>query len=201
MKTNQTKIQRLVGLAILAALVIVLQNFVVIPLGMFTVTLTLVPIMIGAILFGPSGGAFLGAVFGAVVSVQVVTGAAGLYPTLMLQHTPVVTILICMLKGTLAGLVSGLLYKPFAKGSKKLLGTILSAVSCPIVNTGIFSLGLAVFYSALVQAWTLENGYANAFTFIMFFMIGLNFVVEFAINVLLIPVVLRVIDIVKKRFA
>ena len=53
MKSNQTKIQRLVGLAILAALVIVLQSFVAIPLGMFTVTLTLVPIMIGAILFGP----------------------------------------------------------------------------------------------------------------------------------------------------
>ncbi|MBQ7346911.1 MAG: ECF transporter S component [Clostridia bacterium] len=200
MKTNKTNVQRLVGLAILAALVIVLQTFVSIPLGMFTITLTLVPIMLGAILFGPSGGAFLGAVFGVVVGIQVVTGAAGIYSTLMFEYLPFVTILICILKGTVAGFVAGLIYKPFAKTGKKFLGTILSAVSCPIVNTGIFVLGLAFFYGTLVNSWALDQGYANAFTFIMFFMIGLNFVVEFAVNVLLIPVVLRVIDIVKKRF-
>ncbi len=199
MKTNKQNLNRLVGLAILAALVVVLQFFVSIPLGMFTVTLTLVPIMLGAILYGPAGGAFLGALFGAIVSIQVVTGAAGLYSTLMLQHMPFVTIFLCMLKGTAAGLIAGLIYKPFANGKLRLLGSILSAVSCPIVNTGIFVLGLSLFYGTLVQNWTLENGYANAFTFIMLFMIGLNFLVEFAINVLLIPVALRVIDIVKKR--
>lgn len=199
MKSNRQNLNRLVGLAILAALVVVLQTLVSIPLGMFTITLTLVPIMLGAILYGPTGGAFLGAVFGVVVTIQVITGAAGLYSTLMLQHMPVVTVLLCILKGTLAGLVSGLIFKPFANRNNRFFGTILSAISCPIVNTGIFVIGLSLFYGALMQTWTLENGYANAFTFIMLFMIGMNFVVEFAVNVLLIPVVLRVIDIVKKR--
>ena len=60
MKTNKNHVQRLVATAILAAIVIVLQLFVSIPIGIFTITLTLVPIMIGAIMFGPSCGAFLG---------------------------------------------------------------------------------------------------------------------------------------------
>ena len=74
MKDNQRK---MIYTAMLAAVVVVLQLFVSIPLGMFTITLTLVPIMLGAILFGPTSGAFLGGVFGVVVAIQVITGAAG----------------------------------------------------------------------------------------------------------------------------
>ena len=59
MKDNQRK---LIYTAMFAAVVVVLQMFVSIPVGMFTITLTLVPIMLGAILFGPASGAFLGKV-------------------------------------------------------------------------------------------------------------------------------------------
>ena len=45
MKTNKQNVKRLVGTAILAAIVIVLQTLVSIPLGPFTITLTLIPIM------------------------------------------------------------------------------------------------------------------------------------------------------------
>ncbi len=201
MKTNKQKIMLLTAYAILAALVIVLQSFVSIPLGPYYVTLTLVPIMVGAILYGPACGAFLGAVFGVVVSIQVVTGAAGYYSFEMFRHLPAVTIAICMVKGTMAGLVSGLVYQPFRKksGGLQLLGTVLSAVSCPIVNTGIFAVGLMAFYGKLVSVWTVENGYATAVAFLFIFMIGVNFLVEFAINVLLIPAVMRIIRAVKKN--
>ena len=200
MKTNKTHVQRLVGTAILAALVIVLQFFVSIPLGAFYITLTLVPIMIGAILFGPSAGAFLGAIFGVVVSIQVVTGAAGPFSFTMFEMLPVITIFLCILKGTAAGWVSGIVYKALAKKELKKLATILAAVACPITNTGIFCIGLTVFYKSLVDASMSEGGFANIFAFVFIGMIGLNFVVEFAVNVLLIPVVIRIINIVKKKF-
>lgn len=198
MKDNQRK---MIYTAMFAAIVVVLQFFVAIPLGpMFTITLTLVPVMLGAILFGPSSGAILGSVFGVVVAIQVITGAAGPASAMMLAQAPITTIVLCILKGTAAGLVSGLIYKAIMKREKPRLAVILSAVSCPIVNTAIFCLGLTVFYNNLLHQWTIGEGYANAFTFVMLGMIGFNFVIEFAVNVLLIPVALRMIKIVKKRF-
>ncbi len=195
MKDNQRKF---IYTALFAAVVVVLQMFVSIPIGMFTITLTLIPIMLGAILFGPASGAILGGVFGIVVAIQVVTGAAGAASSLMLAQAPVLTIALCILKGAVAGLVSGLIYKAVIKFEKPNLAVILSAVACPIVNTGIFCLGLTVFYNNLLTAWALDGGFASALTFIILGLIGLNFVVEFAVNVLLIPVALRMIKIVKR---
>lgn len=196
MKDNQRK---WIYTAMFAAVVVVLQFFVSIPLGpMFTITLTLVPVMLGAILFGPASGAILGGVFGIVVAIQVMTGAAGPASTLMLAQAPVLTVTLCILKGAVAGLASGLIYKAIMKAEKPRLAVILSAVACPIVNTGIFCLGLTIFYNNLLTAWALDGGYANAFTFIILGLVGLNFVIEFAVNVLLIPVALRLIKIAKK---
>ena len=195
MKDNQRKF---IYTAMFAAVVVVLQMFVSIPVGMFTITLTLVPVMLGAILFGPTSGAILGGVFGIVVAIQVVTGAAGLLSTEMFLQTPVITLILCVLKGMVAGWVSALVYRAFAKHEKNKLGVVLSAISCPIVNTGIFALGLFVFYNALINTWAINNAFANGFTFVMVGCIGLNFLVEFAVNVLLIPVTLRMMKIVKR---
>ena len=200
MNTNKTHIQRLVGTAILAALVIVLQFFVSIPVGAFTITLTLVPIMIGAILFGPAAGTFLGALFGVVVGIQVVTGAAGPFSFTMFEMMPAITLILCVLKGAAAGFVSGIVYRALAKKEHEGLATILAAVACPITNTGIFCAGLVVFYQSLVDSTMEALGFSNIIPFLLIGMIGLNFVVEFAVNVLLIPVVIRIINIVKKKF-
>ena len=190
--------RKMIYTAMLAAVVVVLQMFVSIPVGMFTITLTLVPVMLGAILFGPLSGAFLGGVFGVVVAIQVITGAAGPASTLMLTQAPVTTIVLCILKGALAGWVSGLVYKAVIKTDKKKLAVILSAIACPIVNTGVFCIGLTVFYNNLLNEWAVAGEYASAFTFIILGLIGLNFVIEFAVNVLLIPVTLRMMKIVKR---
>ena len=65
---KQSKTLRLAQLALLAAIIIVLQQ-IVIPLpgpGNLTLSLVLIPIVVGAVLFGPVSGAILGGVFGAV---------------------------------------------------------------------------------------------------------------------------------------
>ena len=190
--------RKLIYTAMFAAVVVVLQMFVSIPVGMFTITLTLVPVMLGATLFGPASGAILGGVFGVVVAIQVITGAAGPASTTMLLQAPVVTVVLCILKGVAAGWVSGLVYQAVMKINKPQLAVILSAVVCPIVNTGIFCLGLTVFYNNLLNEWAIAGEFANALTFIFLGLIGLNFVIEFATNVLLIPVALRMIKIVKR---
>ncbi|MCC6094958.1 MAG: ECF transporter S component [Eubacterium sp.] len=192
---TRSKVQRMTTMAILAAIVIVLQVAVSVPLGPFTITLTLVPIIIGAILDGPAGGAFLGTVFGIVVSIQVITGAAGAFSTMMLEYQPVLTILTCILKGTCAGLVSGLFFRIFSR-FKYYMGVLMAAIIAPIVNTGIFSVAaLTIFRSLIVSALGTSQNLLGVFltTFI-----GLNFLVEFSVNVALTPVVIRILKAVRK---
>ena len=97
MQTNNNKLHDMVGTAILAAIVILLQAFVVIPLGAFSITLTLVPIIIGSIIYGARTGAFLGGVFGVTVAVQVVTGAMGVLSFMMFESHPVLTMLLTLI--------------------------------------------------------------------------------------------------------
>jgi len=195
MSTVSRSTERLVGTALLAALVLLLQFFVSIPLGAFTVTLTLVPIMLGAILYGPTAGALLGGVFGVAVSIQVITGAAGVMSTQMLQMAPVVTIAVCILKGVLAGLGAGAVHKLLHRKNNT-VAVLLSAISCPLINTGLFTAALFLFYYDLLVSYAAANALANAFAFVFVGVLGLNFVVEFLVNVLLVPVVLRIMAIV-----
>ena len=61
----------MVGMALFAAIVVVLQiigNYI--RIGNFSISLVLVPIIVGAALYGPAGGAFLGGVFGIVVIID-----------------------------------------------------------------------------------------------------------------------------------
>ena len=72
MRANE-KTRRLTGLALLTAIIVVLQvvaSFV--KFGPFTITLALAPIIIGAALYGAGAGAWLGAVFGVVVLIAFV---------------------------------------------------------------------------------------------------------------------------------
>ena len=66
MKKVDTK--KLVGVALFTAIVVVLQLIGSgIKLGPFSISLVLVPIVVGAALYGKSAGAWLGFVFGFVV--------------------------------------------------------------------------------------------------------------------------------------
>lgn len=196
-KTKNKWLSDMVSTAILTAIVILLQVFVSIPLGPFTVTLTLVPIIIGAIMYGPKTGTFLGFVFGVTVAIQVVTGAAGFFSFKMFEMHPALTVVLCILKGAAAGLVSGIVYKLFSKALPNIAAVTLGAVIAPIVNTGIFVAGLFFFYLPLMDEFAAASEFASTVAFIFIGVVGLNFVVEFAINVALIPVIHRLLRVLK----
>ncbi len=194
-KVNQ-KTVKMVELALLAAIIIVLQTVFVIPLpGGLTLCLVLVPIVVGAVLYGPVAGAGLGAVFGTLVTFMVITGRMGLLPTEMWLHNPVMTIVICLLKGAAAGWVAGLLAKVASR--KPFVGIVLASVAAPVVNTGLFVAGLFGCFPAVVAKFSQEQG-VSAVYFVFIIVVGLNFLVEFAANVLLSPAVSSVVKAVKK---
>lgn len=188
MKVNAKKIA---GVGLLTALVVVLQllgSFI--KFGTVSISLVLIPIVVGAALYGVGAGAWLGGVFSVVVLCQPDTA-------LFLNMSIFGTILTVMLKGILAGALSGLVYRVLSK-KHKYAGVVCAAVVCPVVNTGIFLLGCRL----LFFDWILQNaGGANAFIFMITGFVGLNFVVELAVNVVLSPVIVRLVNISKKQLS
>lgn len=194
---NKSKIQMIVVTAILAAIIIVLQSLASgIRIGPVSITLTLVPIVLGAVLYGKWQGAVLGAVFGCVVCFYVIV-APDPMSALMFQKYPALTLILCIVKGAVAGFVAGLVFQALKK-KNLYVGVVVSAIVAPVCNTGIFSIGLLLFYKDIAMQFATENGFDSVLLFLIIAIIGVNFIAELVINVVLSPVIVRVIDAVKK---
>ena len=103
-------------LAVLVALVVVLQvmSTLIGRLGGTPLSLVLIPVVLGAVMLGPLAGTLLGFIFGVVVAVCGVTGFDG-WTFLLFTEQPVLTVLLCLVKGTAAGAAAGLLNKLIAR--------------------------------------------------------------------------------------
>ena len=183
------KTQRLTGLALMTGIIIVLQIVAsFIKFGPFTITLALAPIIIGAALYGAGAGAYLGGVFGVVVFIACVAGW-DMGGNILFTARPLVTLILCVVKGALAGLAAGAVYRALAQRSP-MAGSILAGIMCPVVNTGIGCLGLAGFYYDTLVAWA--GGTALVY-YVITVLVGLNFLLEMAINLVLSSVIVRVV--------
>ena len=183
------KTQRLTGLALMTGIIIVLQIVAsFIKFGPFTITLALAPIIIGAALYGAGAGAYLGGVFGVVVFIACVAGW-DMGGNILFTARPLGTLILCVVKGALAGLAAGAVYRALAQRSP-MAGSILAGIMCPVVNTGIFCLGLAGFYYDTLVAWA--GGTALVY-YVITVLVGLNFLLEMAINLVLSSVIVRVV--------
>ncbi len=182
---NSEKIKKISVIGIFTAIVIILQMLgSFIKFGPFSISLVLIPIVVGAALYGPSAGAWLGFVFGMVV---LLSGDAASF----LAVSVIGTILTVILKGSLAGFASGLVYKSLSKN--KTVATVLSAAVCPITNTGIFLLGCLLFFMPTITQWSEGLGFTNVGQYMILGLVGGNFLVELMANVILSPIILRII--------
>ena len=198
MSTVKQKTLRLVQLALLSAIIILLQQ-IVIPLpGGLSLSLVLVPIVVGAVLYGPGAGALLGGVFGVMVSIMAIQGQLGVLTNMMVAHNPVLTVLVCLLKGIGAGLIAGLIAKAFVK--HRFLGILLAAAAAPIVNTGIFLTGMLTVFRGVMMEFAGGLGMAgtSALYFAVVILVGVNFIVELAANLILSPAIASIVKAVKK---
>lgn len=182
--------KKLVGLSVLTAIIIVLQALAIsIRFGIFNITLVLIPIVVGAALYGYKAGAWLGFVF----SVVVLFTDAGAFLAISVPGTIVTVIL----KGTLAGLAAGIVYLALEKVNKY-LACVVAAICAPIVNTGIFLIGCRIFFYETIKGWAEGAGFASAGAFMIVGLVGTNFLVEMAINIILSPTILRLVNLGKK---
>lgn len=185
-KSNST--EKLALCALLTAIVVIFQLMgAAIKFGPFSVSFVLVPVVIGAAMCGAAAGAWLGFVFGMVVLFT----DAGLF----LSVSVIGTIVTVLLKGTLCGLCAGAVYKALEKYNRYAAVAAAAAV-CPIVNTGVFLLGCSVFFMDTLREWA---GGGNVVTYIIFTLVGGNFLFEVLSNIVLSPVIVRLLNIRKKQ--
>ena len=180
-------------MGVLTAVVIVLQALAIgIRFGTFSITLVLIPIVVGAALYGWKAGAWLGLVFGAVV---LRTDAAA-----FLAVSVPGTAVTCLLKGILAGIAAAVVYR-LLENKSRWLAILAAAIVCPVVNTGVFLLGCLIFFYDTISEWAAGAGFANVGAYLIVGFVGINFLVETAINLCLSTVIVRVLSIVKKPAA
>ena len=190
------KVKNMVGIGLFTAIVVVLQFLGggIKVMGMFSISLVLVPIVVGSAVYGWKAGAILGAAFGFAV---LLSGDATSF--LVVDPLPfgMATILVVMSKGTLCGLTAGLMYKLLSKWNR-IVAVVVSGIVCPIVNTGVFLIGCQVFFLPTITEWALSMGYPNAANYMFFGLAGINFLIELGVNIVLSPIILRIINLGRK---
>lgn len=219
---NKTK--TIVGIGLFTAIVLVLQFLGgSIRFGMFSISLVLVPIVVGAAVYGWQAGAWLGFTFGVAV---LLSGDAAAFLAVDVAGT-VLTVLV---KGTAAGLCSGLAYKSvlmllnrysknciqrmkntyrlgeccedgvysYISRNNRYFAVIVAAVVCPVVNTGVFLLGCQLFFLETVAGWGAAAGFENVASYMFIGLAGINFLIELGTNIVLAPVITRLISYVRK---
>lgn len=185
--TKKFNVRKITGLALLTAIVVVLQvvTTMVARAGMFSFTIALVPIVVGAALYGWKAGAWLGFVFGAVTLMD-----AGAFFAINIPGT----IITCLVKGTMAGLMAGVMYKLIEK-KNKFIAVLAAAVMAPVMNTGFFILGCLMFFLDTIAIWA---GGTDVFVYILVGLVGINFFIELGVNLVLSPTIVKLIKIGKR---
>lgn len=137
---------------------------------------SLIIITLGAILYGPVVGGFLG----------LVSGILTLFSPSTISYffavSPVGTVITCLIKTTAAGVVAGFIANAL-KNKNDLLGSILASIASPIVNTGLFSIFCVIFFKQRL----LEINPNNTAAALFLVLIGANFIFEIIVNVIMVP--------------
>lgn len=185
---RHTKMFRLVMLSLLMAMVFILQLIGCIPqISANKLSFVLVPIVLGGAMLGLGAGAWLGCLFGVIVYLGGLF-ALDAFTSFMISVQPFGTLVICLVKGTLAGLAAAAVYKVLSR-KNVILGVIAAAVTAPVVNTGLYCVFMmTLFKDMLIESYGLspDAGFFAGIWFI-FLLVLVNFLVELAINVVLCP--------------
>lgn len=186
-------------LGILIAIVIVLQLFAsAIPMFGITLNFSLIPIALAGITMGYIGGAIVGFSCGLVVFITMAVLGQEPSTAFLFQTNPVILTLMCIGKTTVAGAVSGLLYKILSKKNTH-LAVGVSSIIIPIVNTGIYLLGIVLMKESASEFMGLTSSSAGLVFGVVFGLIWLNFVLEMVVNTIFTPLIYRVIKVLDKR--
>lgn len=172
--------KRLVLLAALTGILLVLSFTPLgyLNIGPLAISLNMIPVAIGAIACGPTGGVVLGAVFGITSCLQCVgIGGSSAMGMILFEINPVLALLQRLIPRILAGLLAGFLYigmnrlhfKPSVSG-------FITGFCAALLNTVLFMAALILMFGRTEYLQGLING-QNILLFVCTF-VGINALVE-----------------------
>lgn len=177
---------KMVQMAILIAIMLVFAFTPIgyLKVGFIEITFMVLPVAIGAIICGPTGGAVLGGIFGITSFIQ----CFGMSPfgTFLLGLNPWLTFVTCLIPRILCGWLSGLLFKALNKIDKTKVASYFAAnLSTALLNTLFFMLFIVVFFwkdagfIGKMAEWKISTD--TVWVFLVGF-VGINGVVEAIVN-------------------
>ena len=146
-------------------------------------------------------GAILGFTFGLIVMINCVT-ALDPGGNILWNANPVFTALICFVKGIAAGFFPALFYEMICSKTekigegKKFVATVVAALSAPVINTSLFVCGMFLLFKDTLYAW---SGGTDIVIYVLTGLAGVNFLVEFIINTVLSPAIVRIVDVAQLK--
>ena len=189
-RKDQDLVFKIVIIGVLTALSVGL-SMIKLPITGVSVTLLLPVVIIGAALYGPWVGAWLTVIPNIIA--YFTEGA------LFMMYSPIGGFATIVLKGILAGIAAGFIYKALSK-KHPIVAVTLASIAAPLINTGVFVFGSYVLvWDKMIDA-ALEAGVAHEFASIAILLgLGFNMVVELILNVALCPGIFRILQIVTKK--
>lgn len=179
--TNRQRIMRLTIVALLSALTVVL-SFIPIRVGTVEMTLAIIPLAIGTIIYGPITGLIIGAVFG-LTSFAQCFGYSPFGATL-LSINPLLTFMMCVPTRMLAGFIPGLIHLALKRFKKlTIFSEALACLLVPLLNT-VFFMGMLIigFYQTdYIQGFVALLKAPNPFVFVILF-VGINGLIELLVG-------------------
>lgn len=202
---KRASVKNLTRLGILVAIMVIMAFTPLgyLPIGAINVSFLTIPVVVGAVLIGPWGGAVLGAVFGITSFIKCFSGDP--FGVFLMTIDPLLTFLMCMLPRILVGLLVGLIFRRLNtvdKGKTKTLSYVVTSVMGALLNTVLFTVMLLYFFGgndafwAQMAAWDLNT--SSVFVFLSSF-IGLNGVLEAGVNLVFGFALARIMSAVDKR--
>lgn len=195
-KTNtSTRTLLLVETAMLIAIILVMAFTPLgyLKVGALSLTLIMIPVVIGAINLGPAVGALLGLVFGLTSFAQCFMGDA--FGAMLVSASVVKTFVVCVCTRTLAGWLCGVIYKACSKHDKK--GTwsyLVGSISGPILNTLLFLSVLALLF------FKLDMGESTMLKTVIGIAASVNAPIEIALNAVIGTAIAKGLSVALKRF-
>lgn len=190
------KIQKMVGVALLIAVMLVLQflsTVFPIKIGPVALSLVLIPIVLGAATYGTAAGGVLGGAFGVMTYIFCVNGMDG-GGHMVFQASPILCFIVVMTKGILCGVAAGAVYKLLHKVNGY-VAMVCAAIVCPVVNTGVFLAGMFLWFMDVLKVWA---GGSDVVGYVLSGLILINFLPELAINLIFSPAGQRILRVIKK---
>lgn len=193
---------KMVQLALLTAIILLLAftplGYIKLSVGL-SITLVGVPVIVGAITLGPTGGAILGGIFGLTSFAQ----AFGLEPfgTALFGINPIGTFITCMIPRILMGWLTALIFIGLKKVDKtKVMSYVVTSLAGSLLNTVLFMTSLMIFFyrTSIIQEMAAGFNVSNVFALVIA-MVGVNAVAEIIAGGILGTAIAKPVDIYNQK--